>query len=50
MLSISELKFYQKNGYLVKKNLIPANEINKITHLVHRLVNKEKKELQKLKI
>ena len=43
MLSISELKFYQKNGYLVKKNLIPASEINKIAHLVHRLVSKEKK-------
>src|SRR5210317_561055 len=49
MLSISELKFYQKNGYLVKKNLIPANEINKIAHFVHRLVNKEKKRTTKIK-
>lgn len=45
----NEVKFYKKNGYLVKKNLIPNKEINKINHLVKNIISKEKKKKTKIK-
>ena len=45
----NEVKFYKKNGYLVKKNLIPDREINKINDLVKNIISKEKKKKTKIK-
>ena len=45
----NEVIFYKKNGYLVKKNLIPNKEINKINHLVKNIISKEKKKKTKIK-
>ena len=38
-----DLNFYKKNGYLVKKNLIPLKTINKINKIVNDVVTKEKR-------
>ena len=38
-----DVNFYKRNGYLIKKNLIPQNTINKINNIVKELVSKEKK-------
>ena len=36
-LSKSEIRFYKKNGYLVKNKLIPLKEINNINKLIKKL-------------
>ena len=43
----SDLNFFKKNGYLVKKNLITQKKINKINKIVNEVVLKEKKENKK---
>ena len=48
-IRFNEVKFYKKNGYLVKKNLIPDREINKINDLVKNIISKEKKKKTKIK-
>ena len=40
---ISDLNFFKKNGYLVKKNLITQKNINKINKVVNEIVSKENK-------
>ena len=44
-----DLNFYKKNGYLVKKNLIPLKTINKINKIVNEVVTKEKRKKTKIK-
>ena len=48
-ITFNEVKFYKKNGYLVKKNLIPKREIYKINDLVKNIISKEKKKKTKIK-
>ena len=43
----SDLNFFKKNGYLVKKNLITQKKINKINEIVNEVVSKENKENKK---
>ena len=38
----SDLNFYKKNGYLVKKNLINQKMINQINKVVNQVVSNEK--------
>ena len=38
----SDLNFYNKNGYLVKKNLINKKILNNINEVVNEVVSKEK--------
>ena len=45
----NEIDFYKKNGYLVKANLIPNKEINKINKLVKNIITKEKNKKKKIK-
>ena len=40
-ITFNEVKFYKKNGYLVKKDLIPKREIYKINDLVKNIISKE---------
>ena len=37
----SDLNFFKKNGYLVKKNLITQKKINNINKIVNEVVTKE---------
>ena len=48
-ITFNEVKFYKKNGYLVKKNIIPKKEINNINDLVKNIISKEKKKKTKIK-
>ena len=48
-ITFNEVKFYKKNGYLVKKNFIPKKEIYKINDLVKNIISKEKKKKTKIK-
>ena len=43
----SDLNFFKKNGYLVKKNLINQKTINKINKIVNEVVSKEKQKNKK---
>lgn len=43
ILSSNEINFYKKNGYLIKKKLIPINIIDKINEKVQFLLNNKKK-------
>ena len=43
----SDLNFFKKNGYLVKKNLINQKKINKINKIVNEVVLKEKQKNNK---
>ena len=49
MITNSEYKFYQRNGYIVKRNLILQGEIKKITDLINKFLTKEKKRRSKIK-
>ena len=44
-----ETKFYKKNGYLVKDQLISKKDINKLNSLINKIVTKEKKSKKKIK-
>jgi len=46
---IRDINFYKKNGYLVKKNLIPLKTINNINKIVKDIVVKEKRKKIKIK-
>ncbi|MDC6479772.1 hypothetical protein PQY92_02695, partial [Candidatus Pelagibacter sp.] len=43
----SDLNFYKKNGYLVKKNLINQKIINQINKVVNQVVSNEKNKRKK---
>ena len=43
----SDLNFYKKNGYLVKKNLINQKIINQINKVVNQVVSSEKNKRKK---
>ena len=43
----SDLNFFKKNGYLVKKNLITQKKINKINEIVNEVVSKENQKKRK---
>ena len=45
----SDLNFFKKNGYLVKKNLIIQKKINKINKIVNKVILKENKANKKMK-
>ena len=44
-----ESKFYKKNGYLVKDQLISKKDIDKLNVLINKIVTKEKKSRKKVK-
>ena len=44
----SDINFYKKNGYLVKKNLINQKIINQINKIVNEVVSKENKKEKKM--
>ena len=44
-----ESKFYKKNGYLVKDQLISKKDIDKLNVLINKNVTKEKKSRKKVK-
>ena len=39
---MNDINFFKKNGYLLKKNLINQETINKINKIVNEVVSKEK--------
>ena len=41
------LKFFKRNGYLVKENLIDQSLIRKINKIVKEVISKEKKKKHK---
>ena len=43
----SDLNFFKKNGYLVKKNLITQKKINNINKIVNEVVTKENRKNKK---
>ena len=43
----SDLNFFKKNGYLVKKNLITQKKINNINKIVNEVVRKENRKNRK---
>ena len=43
----SDLYFFKKNGYLVKKKLITQKKINDINKIVNEVVSQENKENKK---
>ena len=43
----SDLNFFKKNGYLVKKNLITQKKINDINKIVNEVVTKENRKNKK---
>ena len=45
----SESSFYKKNGYLLKDELIPKNDIKKLNALIKKIVTKEKNSKKKIK-
>ena len=45
----SESNFYKKNGYLLKDELIPKNDIKKLNALIKKIVTKEKNSKKKIK-
>ena len=45
---IRDINFYKKNGYLVKKNLIPLKTINNINKIVKDIVVKQKRKKNKI--
>ena len=47
-LSKSEIRFYKKNGYLVKNKLISLKEINNINKLIKKILTKEEKKKTKI--
>ena len=47
-LSKSDLNFYKKNGYLVKKELIPIKTIKKINNLIKQIIKKEERRNSKI--
>ena len=47
-LSKSDLNFYKKNGYLVKKELIPIKIIKKINNLIKQIIKKEERRNSKI--
>jgi len=48
MITKSEINFYKKNGYIVKKNLISKKEIFKINSIVNSIISKEKERQKKI--
>ena len=47
-LNKSDLNFYKKNGYLVKKKLIPIKIIKKINNLIKQIIKKEERRNSKI--
>ena len=47
-LNKSDLNFYKKNGYLVKKELIPIKTIKKINNLIKQIIKKEERRNSKI--
>jgi ectoine hydroxylase-related dioxygenase (phytanoyl-CoA dioxygenase family) len=47
-IKANDVKYYKKKGYLIKNNLIPIKEINKINKLIYKIVTVEKS--KKIKI
>ena len=45
----SESKFYKKNGYLLKDELISKNDIKKLNVLIKKIISKEKNSKKKIK-
>ena len=43
----SDLNFYKKNGYLVKKNLINQKIIDQINKVVNQVISNEKNKRKK---
>ena len=41
-IKANDAKYYKKNGYLTKNNLIPIKEINKINKLINKIISIEK--------
>ena len=48
-ISHNEAKFYKKNGYLVKKNLISKKKLKSLILLTNQIITKEKKKNIKIK-
>jgi ectoine hydroxylase-related dioxygenase (phytanoyl-CoA dioxygenase family) len=47
-IKANDVKYYKKKGYLIKNNLIPIKEINKINKLIYKIITVEKN--KKIKI